>query len=97
MPPERILIIKPSELGAIILAFPLINRLRQQYPQARISFLTFAANRPLFEVSGIVPADQIITLRDGSFGVFLADVMSAARIDDFLAARRDAGSLAHTA
>ncbi|MCB1494195.1 MAG: bifunctional diguanylate cyclase/phosphodiesterase [Bauldia sp.] len=30
-------------------------------------------------------------------GFYLADVMSAARIDDFLAARRDAGSLAHTA
>lgn len=76
-PPERILIIKPSELGAIILAFPLINRLQQQYPQARISFLTFAANRSLFEVSRMVPADQIITLREGSFGVFLTDVISA--------------------
>lgn len=76
-PPARILIIKPSELGAIILAFPMINRLRQQYPQAKISFLTFAANRPLFEVSRIVPPDRIITLREESFGQFLGDVTAA--------------------
>ena len=72
--PSRILIIKPSELGAIILAMPLISRLKQQYPQAHISFLTFAANKPLFDVSQVIAPERVYTLRDGSFGAFLADV-----------------------
>ena len=36
---RRILIVKPSSLGDIIHALPLLNGLRRRYPQARISWL----------------------------------------------------------
>ena len=36
---ERILLIKPSALGDIVHALPVLNGLRVRYPQARISWL----------------------------------------------------------
>ncbi|MGE0268521.1 MAG: glycosyltransferase family 9 protein [Candidatus Omnitrophota bacterium] len=48
--PSKILFIKPSELGAIILSYPLLKKLNTKYPQAELHYLTFKSNRELFEV-----------------------------------------------
>ena len=38
-PPERVLIIKPSALGDVVTAIPVLRGLRRSYPEARISWL----------------------------------------------------------
>jgi len=77
---QKILFIKLSEMGAIVLAYPLLKFVRQQYPKAQLYFLIFEKNRAALDILGsIIPAENIITIRDGSFGMFLGDSWKAAR------------------
>ncbi len=48
-PAERILLLKPSALGDIVHALPVLAALRQRYPQAQITWLVNAAYRVLLE------------------------------------------------
>ena len=51
VPPEKIFFIKLSELGAIVLAHPLLKRARKEYPGAELFFVTFEKNRGHFRPS----------------------------------------------
>ena len=73
--PEKILFIKLSEMGSIILAQPLIEKTRCKYPRAKIFFLTFEKNRPLFEFLTTIPLHSVMTIRDDSFSVFVLDTI----------------------
>ena len=46
---RRILLVKPSSLGDLIHALPVLHGLRRRYPQAFISWLAFDAFAPLIE------------------------------------------------
>ncbi|MCK5260395.1 MAG: glycosyltransferase family 9 protein [Candidatus Omnitrophica bacterium] len=73
--PQKILFIKPSEKGGILLSYPLIRQMQKEYPKAEIFFLTFAVNKSLFDVLDSVPVENILTIRDNSFHVFIKDVV----------------------
>ena len=45
----RILLIKPSSLGDLVHALPVLHGLRQRYPRARIDWLAGSAFAPLIE------------------------------------------------
>ena len=75
--PKKILFIKPSEMGGIILSYPLIRRVQEEYPDAEMFFLTFKPNECLFEVLGAIPARNILTIRDESPFTFIGDVVKA--------------------
>ena len=47
--PKRILIIKPSALGDIVLALPALSALRRSFPEARISWFVRPEFAPLLE------------------------------------------------
>ena len=59
---ERILLVKPSSLGDIIHALPLLHGLRERYPDARIDWLVSTAFVPLLEnhpdLTGVIPFDR---------------------------------------
>lgn len=55
---ERILLIKPSSLGDIVTALPVLSALRRSFPRARISWLIRPAFAPLIE--GHPHLDEII-------------------------------------
>lgn len=55
---QRILLIKPSSLGDIVLALPALSALRRSFPQARISWLIRPEFAPLIE--GHPHLDEII-------------------------------------
>ncbi len=59
---ERILLIKPSALGDIIHALPVLHGLRTRYPQAHISWLVNEAYVPLLnrhpELDAVIPFDR---------------------------------------
>jgi ADP-heptose:LPS heptosyltransferase len=66
-PPRSILIVKCLGLGSICLAARALSAVRRAYPDARITFLTFAENRELLAPLGVV--DQVLALRtDGLLG-----------------------------
>lgn len=55
---SRILLIKPSSLGDVIHALPVLERLRSRYPQARIDWLIATACAPL--LAGHSGVDQFM-------------------------------------
>lgn len=61
-PPERILIVKPSSLGDIIHALPVLAGLREAYPSAQISWLAGTSFAPLLEghplLHEVIPFDR---------------------------------------
>jgi ADP-heptose:LPS heptosyltransferase len=76
-PIRKILFIKFSELGAIILSFPLMARLKREYPDAQFYFLTFKKNQELFHfMKGIVPEENLCGIRESPLG-FVLDTLKA--------------------
>lgn len=75
-PLERILFIKLSEMGAIVLSYPLLQRIKEDYPCAEIFFLTFNKNKDIFSVlTGAVKKENIFTIREDSAFFFLLDTI----------------------
>jgi len=71
---KKIAFIKLSEIGAIILAYPFIQKVKETYPEAQLYFITGRRNIEMFELLGdIVPRDNILTLDLKSFSVFAKD------------------------
>jgi ADP-heptose:LPS heptosyltransferase len=76
--PEKILFLKLSEIGAIVLTYPLIKRVKEEYPQAELFFVTFSKNRGIFTLlGGIIPDKNILTIREGSLRQFFQDIFKA--------------------
>lgn len=76
-PVKRILLIKLSELGTIILAYPLLNRIKKEYPCAELFFVTFSRNRGIFKLlGGIVSDKNILGIREEP-RFFILDTLSA--------------------
>jgi ADP-heptose:LPS heptosyltransferase len=78
LPPERVrvvLITKYLGMGSIILAAPMIAKVRALYPAARVVFLTFRENRELAEMLGIF--DEIIVIDSQRLRRLVADTLAA--------------------
>ena len=63
---RRILLIKPSSLGDLVHALPVLHGLRQRYPRARIDWLAGAAFAPLVE--GHPDLNEVIRFDRRRFG-----------------------------
>lgn len=68
---ERILVIRFSSLGDVVLVEPVFRALKQKYPQAKIAFATKREFAGVFE--GHPSIDQVFRL-DGDFGQFLTKI-----------------------
>ncbi len=56
---RRILIILLSELGSLILSYPMLKRLESKYPNATIHYLVFAQNAEALKLLEAVPDENI--------------------------------------
>ena len=67
-PPEvrKILVILLSEMGALVLARPMLERLREKYPRASVFVLSFEQNREVIDVMGVIPSEHVLAVRNGS-------------------------------
>lgn len=75
---KRIIFIKLSETGSIILSFPFLHRIKTEYPEAEIFFLTFEKNSDVFKIlTNIIDQHRVITIRDDSFFTLLPDICRA--------------------
>jgi ADP-heptose:LPS heptosyltransferase len=63
-PVRRILVVKFLGLGSVLLATPLLRRLREAYPGAHITFLTFRSNAEL--VRRLSCVDEVVEVQRGS-------------------------------
>src|SRR2546422_6227937 len=75
--PRHILIIEISEIGCLVLAYPMLEALRRRYPEAILYFLMFEKIRGGADVLNLAPRERQILLRDRNLGVFLADAVRA--------------------
>ncbi len=73
LPPQKILVILLSEMGSLVLAYPMFAWLRERYPAASIHMLMFAKNREALELMEVIPRENILTLDDGSAQRFVTD------------------------
>lgn len=71
-PVRRILVVKFLGLGSVLLATPMLRALRARWPDARVTFLTFAQNAEL--VSRLDCVDEVVTVPRGSVAGLLAAV-----------------------
>lgn len=75
--PHNILFIKPSEIGSIILSYPLIQRVKEDHKDANLFFLTFKSNKDLLKALKIIPIENIIEINASSLPGFFIDTIKA--------------------
>ncbi len=70
---QNILIIKPSSLGDVVHSLPVLAKLRERYPEARISWLVGTQAAPLVEANPMLDAVFFFKRRaGGAVGTFMA-------------------------
>jgi ADP-heptose:LPS heptosyltransferase len=69
-PPRKILVILLSEMGTMVLAYPMLAQLKQRYPGASLHILLFSRNREAVDLLGVIPAENVLTLDDHSLSRF---------------------------
>ena len=77
--PRRILVILLSEMGSLVLAHSMFERLKRTYPGASIHALVFAKNREVLDLLDLVPPENVLTISDRSLGQFTADTFKVLR------------------
>ena len=77
--PRRVLIIKLSEMGSTVLAYPALDELKQRIAGVELFFLVFKNNAAIVEVLGIVPQANIITVDHASPRQLLASGLRAVK------------------
>jgi ADP-heptose:LPS heptosyltransferase len=65
-PPRAILVILLSEMGSMVCAQPMMRRLRERHPEARLFTLVFKKNRGVVDLLGLIPPDQVVCVDDRS-------------------------------
>jgi ADP-heptose:LPS heptosyltransferase len=74
---RRILIILLSEMGALVLGYPMFQWLKAKFPEASLHIMVFEKNREVVELLGIIPPENIITINDSSMPVFIKSAFAA--------------------
>jgi len=70
---QKILIILLSEMGALVLASPMFQRLKEKFPDAALHVMVFNKNREVLDLLGVVPSQNILTIDDKSMSAFIKD------------------------
>ncbi len=78
-PPKKILFMEISEMGSMVLAYPLFCKTRELFPDAELFFLTFRQNRFAIDILGVIPEENVLTI-DGAHPLrFLASTWCVLR------------------
>ena len=74
---KRILIVLLSEMGALVLAYPMFQRLKEKFPEASLHIMLYEKNREVVELLGVIPSENIIAINYDSLPVFAKTVLGA--------------------
>lgn len=72
---DKILFIKMSEMGAIILSYPAIKEIKKKYPEAQLFFLTMDENKEVLDLINLVSRKNYLIVRSNSFVNFVYDTV----------------------
>jgi ADP-heptose:LPS heptosyltransferase len=70
---ERILVILLSEMGSLVLAYPMFQRIKEEFASASLSVLLFEKNREILEILDVTDSDNILTINNESMVRFIKD------------------------
>ena len=73
---ERLLMVKLAEMGNTVLFYPALEKARETWPDVEFYFLVFEENVSAVNLLGVVPAENIFTIRSSNLVVFLCDTLS---------------------
>jgi lipopolysaccharide heptosyltransferase II len=71
--PKNLLVILLSEMGSLILAYPMFEFIGRKYPGASIHVLLLDQNKEILELIDVVPPGNILTVRNTSLIRMLLD------------------------
>ena len=74
-PLERILFIKMAEQGATVLAYGALCRAVELVGRENVYFWVFEENRDILDLLGVIPRDNVLTVRSANFLVFVIDIL----------------------
>ena len=74
-PVRKILFIELSEMGSAILAYSSMSKARELYPDAQLFFLVFESNVQSARITGVVPCENILTIRNKNIFLFISDAL----------------------
>src|ERR1043166_9729596 len=77
--PRKILIIKLSEMGSTVLAYPALAELKKRCREAELFFLVFKNNAAIIEVLDLLPAANVIAVDYSSTGNLIKSGLSVLR------------------
>ena len=76
-PPRKVLFIKMTEQGATVLAHAAIARAAELVGRQNVYFWVFEENRPILDVMGLIPAENVIAVRATGLVRFGLDVLAS--------------------
>ena len=76
-PPRRILFIKMTEQGATVLAHAAVARAAAMVGRENVYFWVFEENRPILDLMGLIPPENVIAVRATGLVTFGLDVLSS--------------------
>ncbi len=62
---KKFLVILLSEMGSLILAYPMFQQLKKRYPGANLYGLLLERNKEVLTLLGVTPPENILTIRTG--------------------------------
>ena len=71
--PKNLLVILLSEMGSLVLAYPMFELIGRKYPGASIHVLLLNQNKEVLELIDVVPPGNILTIRNASLIRMLLD------------------------
>ena len=72
---KRFLVILLSEMGSLVLAYPMFQQIKKRYPEAELYGLLFEKNKEVLTLLDVTAPENILTIRDTSFGAFTIDCL----------------------
>ena len=72
-----IMVILLSEMGSLVLARPLFEKLKSIWPESRLFAMVFERNLEALELLGVVPSGNIIKISDRTLSAFIRDSLKA--------------------
>jgi len=78
-PPRRILIVKLVEQGATVVAEPALRRAVELVGRDNVFMAVFAGNRFILDILDVIPADNVITIRNDNLLATTSDTLRALR------------------
>ena len=75
--PQKIVFLKFIEQGATVLAYSALKRATELVAKDNVYFCVFETNRPILDIIDIIPAKNIISIRDKSLISFLVSAFAS--------------------